>query len=119
MPVAAEDGIGGDDDGAHARARALLEATHQFPCAYEITVIAFNQEPITEALRKEARVTGSDGGAGNPGGAPDPDDAGYRARASREGKYLSHRFSVPVNHAGEVLELYARLRSVVGVVTIL
>ena len=109
----------GDDDESRARARALLEATHQFPCAYEITVIAFNLEPITEAVRKEAGITGSVGTIGDAGVATPGSEGGYRARPSREGKYLSHKFSVPVGHAGEVLELYARLRSVDGVVTIL
>ena len=116
--VAAEGGDGGDDD-SRARARALLEATHRFPCDYEVTVIAFNREPITEALRKEARITRFDVVAAGDGLSPEPSAGNYRARTSREGKYLSHRFSVPVSHADEVLELYARLRSMDGVVTIL
>ena len=38
---------------------------------------------------------------------------------SGAGKYVSHRFSVPVTAATDVLEIYARVRLVEGVVTIL
>ena len=62
-------------------------------------------------------------GAASPttdiGSAESNDAAAHEIRASREGKYLSHRFAVHVRGAVEVLELYARLRSLEGVVTIL
>jgi putative lipoic acid-binding regulatory protein len=115
----------GNDDEARSRALALLEATHQFPCAYSITVIAFNAEAITTALRSEARATWTLAAeSGSADSEPDRDGgpAGgvlHQTRASREGKYLSHQFSVPVRAAGDVLELYARLRAIEGVVTIL
>lgn len=119
------EGDTGDD--AVARALALLEATHQFPCEYAITVIAFNSEVITAAVRQEAeaRVNLADAdpatgdGSRHPMSAGGAGGSGYQARASREGKYLSHRFSVPVRAAAEVLDLYARLRAVEGVVTIM
>lgn len=100
-----------DEAEARARALALLEATHQFPCAYSVTVIAFNREPVTVAIKGVActRVDGPPAG----------DMEEYQSRESREGKYLSHRFAVRVARAAEVLELYARLRTVEGVVTIL
>ena len=108
----------GDEEG-RTRALELLEAAHQFPCAFAITVIAFNSEPITEAVRKEARAIRSGGGPSGDGVEHEPSEVDYQARASREGKYLSHRFSVPVSHAGEALDLRARFWSVEGVVKIL
>jgi putative lipoic acid-binding regulatory protein len=87
------------------RARALLEATHQFPCDYSLTVIAFNSEEVTFAL-KSAVTSGRD-------------SVDHQMRESTAGKYLSHRFSVSVEGAGAVLELYALVRSIDGVVTIL
>ncbi len=111
------DDSGADQSEAEARERALrlLEAVHQFPCAYAVTVIAFNREVVTEQVKRAALSRGD-----NPGDADKGEgDAGHELRASREGKYLSHRFAVRVSHAGEVLELYARLKSVEGVVTIL
>ncbi|MEP6655264.1 MAG: DUF493 domain-containing protein [Myxococcales bacterium] len=100
-----------DDEQARARALALLEAVHQFPGEYAVTVIAFNQESITEAIRGAARSEGS---------VPaDTAFVAYEARPSREGKYLSHRFTVRVAHAQEVLDLYGRLRALEGVLTIL
>ena len=98
-------GSGEDPEAARARALALLEATHQFPCAYELTVIAFNQEVTTVAVRDAV--------------VPDGDPLAHRTVESRAGKYLSHRFAVQVSAAGEVLEIYARVRGVEGVVTIL
>jgi len=87
------------------RARALLEATHQFPCDYSLTVIAFNSEDVTNAL-KSAVASGRD-------------RIDHQIRESKAGKYLSHRFSVTVEGSGAVLELYAVVRSIEGVVTIL
>lgn len=107
MTAADGDGSAPGDDGEAGRQRALalLEATHQFPCAYELTVIAFNQPDTTAALR----------GAVVPEGEP----VAHRTVESRAGKYLSHRFSVNVAAATDVLEIYARVRRVEGVVTIL
>lgn len=88
-----------------ARALALLEATHQFPCHYSLTVIAFNADPVTVAV-KAAVVEGAQ-------------DHSHQAIESKAGKYLSHRFAVKVTDAAHVLEIYARVRSVDGVLTIL
>ena len=101
-----EGGASGDDPAARARALALLEATHQFPCAYELTVIAFNTEITTAALRGAVVVDGGD-------------PVSHQMVESKAGKYLSHRFSVRVAGATDVLEIYARVRQVEGVVTIL
>jgi putative lipoic acid-binding regulatory protein len=100
------------DEEARARALALLEATHQFPCAYSVTVIAFNRETVTAAVREAAyhpRTAEDSGAAGGD----------YPSQESRAGKYRSHRIAVNVPDAASVLALYARLRSVEGVVTLL
>lgn len=101
------------DEQARARALALLEATHQFPCAYSVTIIAFNQETVTAAVRDaayhpHAHAHGEASGAGE-----------YQSQESRAGKYRSHRIAVNVPDAASVLALYARLRAVEGVVTLL
>lgn len=98
-------GAAGDDPAARARALALLEATHQFPCAYDLTVVAFNEEVTTAAVRGAVVADG--------------DPVSHQVIESRAGKYLSHRFSVRVAAAVDVLEIYARVRRVEGVVTIL
>lgn len=101
---------GSDDEAARARALAVLEATHRFPCSYSVTVIALNQEDITAAIR--VAVYG--------GEAEDaPEASGYHSQESREGKYRSHRLAVEVPDAPSVLALYARLRIIEGVVTLL
>lgn len=51
-------------------------------------------------------------------GGPVPDDA-YEAVPSRNGRYTSHRFRVPCRTPEDVLDLYARLRKVEGVMTVL
>ena len=94
-----------DPEVARARALALLEANHQFPCAYELTVIAFNRAHTTAAVR----------GAVVQDGEP----ASHQIIESGAGKYVSHRFSVQVAAAVEVLSIYARVREVEGGVTVL
>ena len=104
LPVAAD-----DSEEARARALALLEATHQFPCAYSVTVIAFNRDGVTAAVREAAYL-------GVMEAAP-PET--YHSQESSAGKYRSHRLAVPVPDAPSVLALYARLREIEGVVTLL
>ena len=96
--------VPGEGD-ARQRALVLLEATHQFPCDYAITVIAFNREAVTAAVRTAA-ARGDDG------------SVRHEVRPSSAGKYLSHRLAVRVSVADEVLDLYARLKAIDGVVTI-
>jgi putative lipoic acid-binding regulatory protein len=107
--VTAEAPPDSDSPAARARALALLEATHQFPCHYHLTVIALNRDPVTEAVRAVV-IAEADAEAA----AID-----HKTTASGGGKYLSHRFLVRVSAAADVLELYARVRSVDGVVMIL
>ena len=85
------------------RAIELLEANHTFPGDYRFQVIALGTEAVSAAVLAAAGV------------GPEADDT----RASSAGKYLSHRVTVHVASAVEVLDLYARLRAVEGVVTVL
>lgn len=101
--AAAAAAVSPEDD--RARALALLEATHQFPCQYALTVIAFNSAPVTTAVKSAV----SEGDA----------DHSHQAIESKAGKYLSHRFAVQVTDASHVLAIYARVRSVDGVVTVM
>lgn len=96
-------------DGDRDRALALLKATHQFPVEYHLSVITRHEEAVFVVLRQavEAGPTG-----------PLADDA-YQRVASSGGKYASHRFRVMVASAEEVLELYARVKAVEGVMNIL
>jgi uncharacterized protein len=94
-----------------ARAIALLEANHEFPTEYSVSVIALNAEEIAlriatavfeDAVAAAARAEGD-----------------HERKPSAGGKYVSHRLKVRVESAEHVLALYARLRSIEGVMTIL
>jgi putative lipoic acid-binding regulatory protein len=95
-------------DEARQRAIDLLEANHVFPGEYGVSVVAVNAEPVTAAVLAAAR-----------------DEAGelapvaHETRSSSGSKYLSHRLSLRVVDAEQVLRLYARLRAVEGVITVL
>lgn len=92
-----------------ARAIALLEATHAFPVAYELSVIALSNDGVFALVRAAIEV----GYAG-----PWPPE-GYQAVPSSAGRYTSHRFKIPCARPEDVLDLYARLRAVEGVMTVL
>jgi putative lipoic acid-binding regulatory protein len=98
-----------DDAEARARSIALLEANHAFPTDYTVSVIARNAEEIA-ALVAEAAFADALAARG--------DDA-HEMRPSSGGKYVSHRLRVPCADAEQVLRLYARLRAIDGVLTIL
>lgn len=91
------------------RAIALLQATHQFPVEYAVSVIALNVDQVVAEVRAavEYGMTGRLG-----------DDA-YETVMSRGGRYSSHRFRVPCHRAEDVLALYDRIRRVKGVITVL
>ncbi len=96
-------------DDERGRALALLEATHKFPVVYEMTVITFSRPEVFSAL--EAAVA--------TGLAAPLGEADHQMIPSRAGKYTSHRFRVPCAAAEDVLSLYARVKAVEGVVTLL
>jgi putative lipoic acid-binding regulatory protein len=90
-----------------ARALELLRATHQFPVEYHLSVITRYDEAVFVSLRVAVEA-----------GTPLPEDA-YQRIPSSGGKYASHRFRVPVDSAEAVLALYARVKAVQGVMSIL
>ena len=91
------------------RLKALLEATHEFPCPFSLSVITVNTDDVQAALR----VAIADGAA-----SPVSDE-GWTVHTSGGGRYASHRVLVTCRSADEVLALYARVRLVEGVVTVL
>ena len=101
-----------DDSGARARALALLEATHRFPGDYPLTVITENREGVGEDVRRAVIGSESVTSSGISVSA-------YVTQSSQSGKYVSHRLTVTVRDAAEVLEIYARMREVAGVVKVL
>jgi putative lipoic acid-binding regulatory protein len=101
-----QDPIVNDDE---KRAIDLLEANHTFPGDFSLTVIALNSETVTAALVESVQE----------GLAAPLDEAARETRSSSGGKYLSHRLRVPCASAADVIRLYARIRRVEGVVTML
>jgi putative lipoic acid-binding regulatory protein len=97
------------DDEERARAIALLEMNHVFPTVYAVSVIARNVEEIAALIVEAAFLDVPDGRG----------EGGHETRASSGGKYLSHHLTVPCADAEGVLRLYARLRAIDGVMTIL
>lgn len=99
----------GDSPEARRRAIDLLEANHVFPGDFSISVIARSDAAVEAAVLAAAAV-----GLGGPLAS----DA-HERHPSAHGKYVSHRLRVPCASAEAVLVLYARLRAVEGVITIL
>jgi putative lipoic acid-binding regulatory protein len=101
----------GRNDSPEARRRAieLLEAEHDFPGDFSVAVIARNEENVAAAVLAAAAE-----GLGGPLG-----EGAHEQRPSAHGKYVSHRLKVPCATAEAVLGLYARLRAVDGVITIM
>ena len=92
-----------------ASAIALLEATHQFPVEYAVSIITVTEETVVAEVRAAVEF-----------GLPEPlPDGAYETVLSGAGRYASHRFRVPVASAEEVLDLYERLRKISGVKSIL
>jgi putative lipoic acid-binding regulatory protein len=92
-----------------ARAIALLEATHQFPVDYAVSVIAVTEESVVAQVRAAVEH-----GLDQPLG----DDA-YQTVLSAGGRYASHRFTIRCATPEAVLDLYERLRKIDGVKSIL
>src|SRR4029078_9002360 len=94
----------GDSPEARRRAIDLLQANHDFPGDFTVSVIARNDEIVAEAVLAPAVA-----------GPEEPLSEGAHQRPpSPHGKYVSHRIRVPVANAEAVLVLYARLRAVEG-----
>jgi putative lipoic acid-binding regulatory protein len=95
------------DGDRRRRAIELLEANHSFPCAFSISVIARNDEAVSSAVVAAVAEIG-----------PIADD-GHERRESGGGKYVSHRLLVHCGNPEAVLALFARVREVDGVITVL
>jgi putative lipoic acid-binding regulatory protein len=98
------------DDGPvdeRKRAIGLLEANHAFPCEFFVSVIARNEDAVEVAVLAAARADAVLA------------SVRHERRPSSGGKYMSHRLEVPCGSAEEVLLLFARLRAVEGVITVL
>ena len=80
------------------------------PVTFPLTVIALQQRDRDRALIQSVE----EGLA-----APCFGEAARETRSSSGGKYLSHRLRVPCASAADVIRLYARVRGVEGVVTVL
>jgi len=98
-----------DEEGRRQRSLELLEANHVFPGEFSLSVIAFGEERVTVAILAAAW----------PEQPKSPGDDGHQTIPSAKGKYVSHRLRLTVQSAHEVLDLFARLRAVEGVVTVL
>lgn len=99
----------GDSPEARRRAIELLEANHTFPGNISVSVIARNDDQVAARILAAASAAL---------GQPLPDAAHDRV-PSAQGKYVSHRLDVPCASAEAVLDLFARLRAVDGVITVL
>jgi putative lipoic acid-binding regulatory protein len=91
-----------------ARSIALLEANHAFPTDYELSVIARNAEEIAALVAAAAFED-----------AAEEAPRTHEMRPSSGGKYVSHRLTIRCADAEHVLRIYARLRAIDGVLTIL
>lgn len=87
----------------------LLERFHSFPGDYMFKVIGFGAEEFTTAVRQAAEaVLGPLTGT----------DQRLTSRPSRGGRYTAVSLEVKVAHAQQVLDIYAALKQVQGVVVL-
>jgi putative lipoic acid-binding regulatory protein len=98
-----------DEEARRARAIDLLEANHTFPGDYTFSVVARNEQEVATAVL--AAIEGALGRPLPPGSVD--------RRESAQGRYVSHRVTVTCLRADEVLAIYARVRTVDGVVSVL
>jgi putative lipoic acid-binding regulatory protein len=96
------------DEARRAESLALIQAQHQFPTDWNVSIITVNEE----AVCSETRAAVQDG-------LPQPlTEDQYETVLSRGGRYTSHRFKVPCREAEEVLALYDRIKRVKGVIQV-
>jgi putative lipoic acid-binding regulatory protein len=98
-----------DAERKRAQSIELLEANHAFPCDFPLSVIALNDPAVAAAV-----IAAVEEGLAAPLPA-----AAREVRPSAGGKYVSHRLNIPCVDAAHVLAIYARLRAVEGVVSVL
>jgi putative lipoic acid-binding regulatory protein len=98
-----------DSPEARRRAIELLEANHTFPGDISVSVIARNDDEVAARVLAAANAALAE---------PLPETA-HERHPSAQGKYVSHRLNIPCASAEAVLDLFARLRAVDGVITVL
>ena len=87
---------------------ALLEKFHQFPCDYQFKVIGYADKRLLNDVKSAAEnVLG-----------PLDDDGAVSGKASSQGRYESITVEAMMQSAEQVLEVYAALRQVSGLVSI-
>ena len=86
----------------------LLDEFHQFPCDYQFKVIGYADKRLKSDVRDAAeKVLG-----------PLQEDGSVTGKASSQGRYESITVDAMVQSAEQVLEVYASLREVSGLVSI-
>lgn len=87
---------------------ALLEKTHHFPCAYMFKVIGKVEDGfvarVVAAVREELH---------------EETDPPYRLRQTHGGRHISVTLEPHIKTAEQVLNVYRRLKSTVGLVLML
>lgn len=81
------------------RLLALLDAAHKWPTIYSFKFIV----PSTKAKELEKLI---------------PEAQSVETRPSSEGKYTAYTFHCPMGSAREVLAIYARAKSIPGLVSL-
>ena len=83
----------------------LLNATHDFPCAFTVKVIGANQDQFVERCVAAVQQVVPDGG-----------DVPFSTRATSNGRHTSVTLHPTLDSAEHVLIVYESLRVVEGVV---
>jgi putative lipoic acid-binding regulatory protein len=95
-------------DDARADSLRLLEATHSFPCEFMVKVIGLAEEGF--ASRVVARIRECQQLAVDPS---------FRTRVTPNGRHVSVTVEPEVQSAEEILEIYACVREIRGVVMVM
>jgi len=86
----------------------LLNATHDFPTAVMIKAIGWNERAFVERIIEAVRDS-----------LEQPHDPPYRVRETPGGRHVAVTLEPYMTCAEQVLAVYARLRTVEGVVMLL
>lgn len=83
----------------------LLNATHSFPCEFTLKVIGANRDDFLRRCVEAVQIA-----------APDANEFDYSTRSTPNGRHIAITMLVELQSAEHVLEVYACLRVVEGVV---
>jgi putative lipoic acid-binding regulatory protein len=97
------------DPERRAQTLALLEANHQFPGPFYLSVVSFNRDEVVANVRAAVATKVTE--------RLTPDR--WETHPSQGGKYISQRVTLTCESAEAVLAIYERVWAVEGVVTIL